>query len=55
MIPKAAAGWHICLDVAERALDGHPIGRIAAADARRFGWERLGIENTGWPENIDGS
>ncbi len=63
MIPKAAAGWHICLDVAERALDGHPIGRIAAADARRFGWERLnaeyaerlGIKNTGWPENIDGS
>lgn len=60
MIPKVAAGWHICLDVAERALDGQPIGRIAARDALKFGWERLnaeyaerlGIENTGWPENI---
>lgn len=63
MIPKAAAGWHICLDIAERALDGRPIGRIPAKDARSFGWERLnseyaerfGIENTGWPENIDRS
>ena len=61
--PKAAAGWHICLDVAERALAGHPIGRIAARDAKRFGWERLnasyaerfGVENTGWPEEIVGS
>ena len=59
-LPKAAAGWHICLDVAEYALDGDPIGRIAGEDGKRFGWERLnaeyaerlGIENTGWPEDI---
>ena len=62
-LPKVAAGWHICLDVAERALDGHPIGRIVAGEAKRFGWERLnadyaqrfGVENTGWPEDIGGS
>ncbi|HSF17997.1 MAG TPA: SRPBCC family protein [Vicinamibacteria bacterium] len=59
-LPKVAAGWHICLDVAERALDGHPVGRILAGEAKRFGWERLnaeyaqrfGVENTGWPEDI---
>jgi uncharacterized protein YndB with AHSA1/START domain len=61
--PKVAAGWHICLDVAERALGGHPIGRLLAGDAKRFGWERLnaeyaerfGVENTGWPEDVVGS
>jgi uncharacterized protein YndB with AHSA1/START domain len=58
--PKIAAGWHICLDVMEHALDGRPIGRIVASEARQFGWERLnaeyaerfGVENTGWPEGI---
>jgi hypothetical protein len=61
-LPKVAAGWHICVDVAERALAGQPIGRIVADDAKRFGWERLnaeyaerfGVENTGWPESITG-
>lgn len=59
-LPKVAAGWHICLDVAERALEGHPIGRVVAGEAKRFGWERLnaeyaerfGVENTGWPAEI---
>ncbi len=62
-LPKVAAGWHIGLDVAERALAGHPIGRIVARDAKRFGWERLNaeyaqlfdVENTGWPEDTVGS
>jgi uncharacterized protein YndB with AHSA1/START domain len=57
-VPKVTAGWHICLDVAERALNGAPIGRIVAAAALQYGWERLndeysrqlGIENTGVPE-----
>jgi biotin operon repressor len=40
-----AAGWHICLDVMERALGGHPIGRIVGADAMKFsGWQRLHAE-----------
>ena len=58
--PKVAAGWHICLDVMERAIDGRAIGRIVAAEAKAFGWERLnadyaekfGVENTGWPEQV---
>lgn len=62
-LPKVAAGWHICLDVADRALGGAPIGRIVALDAKRYGWERLndayakqfGVENTGWPEEIGGA
>lgn len=60
-LPKVAAGWHICLDVAERALAGQPLGRIVAAEAKRFGWERLnaeyaerfGVENTGWPDGFE--
>ena len=39
--PKVAAGWHICLDVAERMMDGDPVGRIVADDARNHGWEGL--------------
>lgn len=56
LVPKAAAGWQICFDVAEKFLDGLPIGRIVADEARLFDWERLNdefssrlrIENTGW-------
>jgi uncharacterized protein YndB with AHSA1/START domain len=59
-VPKIAAGWQLCLDVAERLLDGAPIGRIVAMEALEFGWERLNdeyakrfaIENTGVPETI---
>ena len=40
-IPKVAAGWHICLAVAERLLDGHPVGPITGSDARNYGWEEL--------------
>lgn len=40
-LSKMAAGWHLCLDVAELALDGTPIGRIAGNEARAFGWEEL--------------
>jgi len=43
-LAKAAAGWQICLDVAERHLDGQPIGRIAGPEAARFDWERLRAE-----------
>jgi len=54
---KVAAGWHICLDVADLLLSGERIGRIVAHEAREHGWEeldaayarRLGMESTGWP------
>ena len=41
-IAMGAAGWHVCLDIMERALDGDPIGRIVGGDAMKFdGWHRL--------------
>ena len=44
-ISMGAAGWHICLDVLDRLLDGQPIGRIAGPEAMRFGgWQRLNAE-----------
>ena len=43
-ISMGAAGWHICFDVLDRLLAGHPIGRIVAADAMKFGWQRLHTE-----------
>lgn len=41
MLPKVAAGWHICIDVAERSLAGQPIGRIVGEAARDYGWADL--------------
>jgi uncharacterized protein YndB with AHSA1/START domain len=40
-VPMVAAGWHICLVVAERLLDGQPIGPIRGQDARNYGWDEL--------------
>jgi uncharacterized protein YndB with AHSA1/START domain len=50
-VPKVAAGWHLCLDVAERLLDGSPVTPIRGEDAMEHGWpalhdayaERLGV------------
>ena len=44
-ISWGAAGWHVCLDVLGRLLDGQPIGRIVGAEAMKFeGWQRLTAE-----------
>jgi uncharacterized protein YndB with AHSA1/START domain len=43
-VPKVAAGWHLCLDVAERLLEGRPIGPIRGSEALAFGWGRLNEE-----------
>ena len=40
-LPKNAAGWHICLDVAERLLDGNPVEPILGESAMCYGWGRL--------------
>jgi uncharacterized protein YndB with AHSA1/START domain len=40
-LPSFAAGWHICLAVAERFLDGRPIGRIVGKEALNHGWAEL--------------
>jgi uncharacterized protein YndB with AHSA1/START domain len=59
-IAWGAAGWHISLDVLERLLTGEPIGRIAGAEAMKFGgWQRLsaeyakqfGVEAPSWTPN----
>jgi uncharacterized protein YndB with AHSA1/START domain len=41
LVPKVAAGWHLCLVVAEHLLDGAPIGPIVGEDAMRYGWQDL--------------
>lgn len=44
-IAMGAAGWHICLDVLDRAITGEPIGRMVGPDAIKFGgWQRLHAE-----------
>jgi uncharacterized protein YndB with AHSA1/START domain len=58
-VPKVAAGWHLCLVVADHLLDGEPIGPIVGPDAMRYGWqdlhdayaEQLGIEVTPSPSS----
>ncbi len=56
-IAMGAAGWHVSLDVMDRALDGHPVGRIVGPDAMKFGgWQKLyaeygkqfGVEAPSW-------
>ena len=41
MLPKVAAGWHLCLVVAEHLLDGDPIPPIRGEAAKEFGWDEL--------------
>ena len=40
-IPRVTAGWHLCLDVAERALAGSPVGRIVGEQAKEHGFALL--------------
>ena len=44
-ISWGAAGWHICIDVMDRALAGQPIGRMVGPEVMKFaGWQRLTAE-----------
>ena len=44
-IAMGAAGWHICFDVLEDALDGTPRGRIVGPQAMKLeGWQRLNAD-----------
>ncbi len=36
-----AAGWHLCLLVLRRLLDGDPIGVIRGRESMAYGWESL--------------
>jgi uncharacterized protein YndB with AHSA1/START domain len=40
-LARVAAGWHLCLVVAERMLDGRPVERIVGERAKEFGWDEL--------------
>jgi hypothetical protein len=59
-ISWGAAGWHICFDVMDRFLEGHPIGRMVGPATMKFGgWQRLnaeyakllGVDAPSWPTN----
>jgi uncharacterized protein YndB with AHSA1/START domain len=39
--PMLAAGWHLCLVVMERLMDGDPIGVVRGSEAREHGWAEL--------------
>lgn len=44
-ISWGAAGWHICLDVLERLLEGDPMGRMVGPEVMNLeGWQRLTAE-----------
>lgn len=44
-IAMGAAGWHLCIDVLDRALSGHPVGRTVGPDALKLeGFHRLNAE-----------
>jgi uncharacterized protein YndB with AHSA1/START domain len=44
-VAMGAAGWHLCLDVLARLLDGDPLGRHVGPDALQYEpWQRLHTE-----------
>lgn len=44
-IAMGAAGWHVCFDVMDHLLSGHPVGRLVAGDALKSeSWQRLHAE-----------
>ncbi|GAA1650354.1 SRPBCC family protein [Georgenia ruanii] len=49
-MPKVAAGWHLCLLVAEHLLDGAPIPPIVGEAAMGYGWQALA---DGYAELLD--
>ena len=43
MASANAAGWHLCLDVAESVVDGHPIPPMRGMEAMEHGWSELNV------------
>jgi uncharacterized protein YndB with AHSA1/START domain len=41
MASDNAAGWHLCLEVADSVLSGNPIAPIRGSDAMEHGWSEL--------------
>lgn len=59
-VAMGAAGWHLCLDVLDHHLAGHPLGRMAGPAAMKVdGFQRLhaeyaamfGVEMPKWAAN----
>ncbi|WP_159586495.1 SRPBCC domain-containing protein [Chelativorans xinjiangense] len=40
-IARFAGGWHLCIDVLDRFLDGRPVGPIVGGAAIDYGWQDL--------------
>jgi uncharacterized protein YndB with AHSA1/START domain len=40
-MPKVAAGWHLCLVVADHVLAGDEVQPIVGDDSMRYGWQDL--------------
>jgi uncharacterized protein YndB with AHSA1/START domain len=40
-MPKVAAGWHLCLVVADHVLAGDAVEPIVGQDAMQYGWQDL--------------
>ena len=36
-----AAGWHLCIRIAELMMGGTPFGHILGNDAMHYGWQEL--------------
>ncbi|HWC81551.1 MAG TPA: SRPBCC family protein [Pseudonocardiaceae bacterium] len=61
-MPKVAAGWHLCLVVADTVLAGNPMPPIRGMDAMNYGWadlneayaKQLSIPVTPFPEDFTG-
>jgi uncharacterized protein YndB with AHSA1/START domain len=43
-VSMGAAGWHICLDVLDRFVEGEGVGRIVGSEAMKYEWARLNKE-----------
>jgi uncharacterized protein YndB with AHSA1/START domain len=41
MLSGLAAGWHICLDVADALMKDVPFGPVVGQKAREYGWDDL--------------
>jgi uncharacterized protein YndB with AHSA1/START domain len=40
-LARAAAGWHLCIEVLERLLAGDPVPPVRGQDAMQHGWTQL--------------
>lgn len=38
---ELAAGWHLCLDVADALMNGVPFGPVVGKKAHEYGWDEL--------------